>query len=213
MNTCIECGRRMSESESYYDGAAARAFIPIAGRFMSDGPFCSKGCKREYLAGKEAQADGKALKKEAKSLGLSTSSGGYDASDLKEQRRIMELLKEEREEEELRVRREKEEEETRQRQDKAALLRRDGHTTRAFLLHNQNGVVGAGVFYLFATFFASMSLSSRKGTLVGWVWVVAGLVLVGVGVWVVRRIMRESAAIKAGAQRPAAEPQPAGQQD
>lgn len=195
MNTCIECGRRMSESDSYYEGAAARALIPLAGRLMSDGPFCSKGCKRDYMAAKGAQAEGKALKKEAKSLGLSGSSG-YDAADLQEQRRIMELRKEEREAEELRVSREKEEEETRQRQAKAAVLRDQGHPTRAFLLHHQSALLGGGAMYVFAAFTAVI-VAGEPGRPANWIGVVAGLLLVGGAVLVVRRIAREKAAVRA----------------
>lgn len=196
MKPCIECGGHIREGHAEYNNVAAKILVPFAGGFIADGPFCSKGCKRDYLAAREAKAEGKALKKEAKALGLNPGAG-YDAGDLQEQRRIMELRKEEREAEELRVRREKEEEETRQRQAKAAGLRTAGHPTRAFLLHHQNALLGAGVAYLFAAFFASITLSGHNGEMTGWVWAAAGLLAVGVGVWVVRRIIRENAVVKA----------------
>lgn len=197
MKPCIECGGYIREGYAEYNNVAAKILVPFAGGLIADGPFCSKGCKRNYLAAKEAQTAGKALKKEAKALGVSTGSG-YDASDLKEQRRIMELRKEEREAEELRVRREKEEEETRQRQAKAAGLRSQGYPTRAFLLHHQNALIGGGALYLFVAFFAAIG-AGKPGHPASWVGVVASLLLVGGVVQVVRRIVRENAAVRANA--------------
>lgn len=197
MKPCIKCGGYIREGHAEYNNVAAKILVPFAGGLIADGPFCSKFCKQEYVAAKEARAEGKALKKEAKSMGMSAGSG-YDADDLKEQRRIMELRKEEREAEELRVRREKEEEETRQRQAKAAGLREQGYATRAFLLHHQNAVIGGGALYLFAAFFAAI-VAGKPGHPSGWVAVVAGLLLVGGVVQVVRRIVRENAAARAKA--------------
>lgn len=196
MKPCIKCGRSIQEGHAEYNNVAAKILVPFAGGLIADGPFCSKFCKQEYMAAKEARADGKALKKEAKSLGFHPGSG-VDAGDLQEQRRILELRKEEREAEELRVRREKEEEETRQRQAKAVVLRTQGYSTRAFLLHNQNALFGGGALYLFATFFASMGLSPHKGELSGWVWTVAGLGVAGLVSWAMRRMVRENAEVKA----------------
>ena len=196
MKACIKCGGYIQPGNAYYNNGWAKVVVPIGSGLIADGPFCSKSCKMEYADAKEARADGKALKKEAKALGFSPGSG-IDAGDLQEQRRIMELRKEEREAEESRVRREKEEEETRQRQAKAAGLRGQGHTTRAFLLHHQNALIGGGALYLFATFFASMGLSPHKGELSGWAWAASGLLVAGLVGWAVRRMVRENAAVKA----------------
>lgn len=194
MDSCIECGSYVPKGQAYYNNEAARAFIPFAGRLMSDGPFCSKGCKRNYLSAKEAQAEGKALKKEAKALGVSVGSD-YDGDGLKDQRRILELRKEEREAEETRERSEKAAEETRQRQDKAAVLRGQGYVTRAFLLHHQNAVLGVVVGYLIAAFIAAI-VAGERGKMAAWVGGVAGLLLIGAVVQVVRRIVRENTAVK-----------------
>lgn len=196
MKPCIKCGRTIQEGHAEYNNVAAKMLVPLVGGLMADGPFCSKFCKQEYMAAKEARAEGKAFKKEAQALGFNPG-GGVDAGELQEQRRILELRKEEREAEELRVRREKEAEETRQRRAKAAGLREQGHATRAFLLHHQNALVAGGALYLFATLFASMGLSPHKGEVSGWAWVASGLLAAGLVGWAIRRIMRENAAVEA----------------
>lgn len=193
-DTCVECGNYVRDGQGYFNNGAARALIPFAGRLMSDGPFCSKGCKRDYLAAKEAGAEKKALKKEAKALGISPGAG-YDAGDLKEQRKILELQKEEREAEETRIRQEKEAEEVRIRQGKAATLHEKGYRTRSFLLHNQNALLGAGFGYLFATYLLSIFLGP-KGHPAGWVWAVSGVVFCVTTGLVIRNIVRENAAVK-----------------
>ena len=187
--TCIQCGRYVNDGEARYNGAAARALIPFAGRLMSDGPFCSKGCQRTYTNNATDDKAAKQNRKEAIALGVSPGNG-YDAGDLKEQRKILELQKEGREAEETRIRQEKEAEEIRIRQGKAAGLREEGHRTRAFLLHNQNAMLGAGFGWLALTFMLTILADTH------WIWAVSGVVFCGVAGMLVRNIVRESAATK-----------------
>lgn len=191
--SCIECSCRIEASDAYYNNAAARAFIPFAGRLMSDGPFCSERCKRDYVTAAENKSQAKAAKK----AGVSSYSSGMDSSNVKEQRRVLELQKEEREAAESQQRREKEEEENQQRKAQAAQYRAQGLPTLAFFVGNSPTLWAVGVAYLFATFFAALMLGPHKGKMAVWVWVVSGILLLVAAGLVGRRMYQENTARKA----------------